>query len=95
MKVGRGFHVFVLRIMRDNDRSIGLTGYVFSEMTANVVWLVFCCGMLKVSNQMYRLGNVQPQPGAPPTKPGQPPVLSTSPTATAISLTEGVMHLPS
>ena len=43
----------VLRIMRAYDRSIGLTGYVFSELTANVFWLVFCCGMLMISNQMY------------------------------------------
>ena len=53
LKVGGDLHVFVLRIMRDNDRSIGPTGYVFSELTANVFWLVFCCGMLRMSKQMY------------------------------------------
>ena len=36
LQVDGDLHVFVLRIMRDNDRSIGLTGYVFSELTANV-----------------------------------------------------------
>ena len=55
----RDLHAYLLRIIRDYDRSICLTGYVFSELTANVFWLVFCCGMLRMSKSNVHTFYVQ------------------------------------